>query len=492
MSKEHFSIQGSSSLRDLPSPAKVHVIGVCGVAMAQLAVVLSEMGHDVSGSDKEFYEPMGSLLGRSRVRTLRDYSADNVTPDLDLVVIGNAISYGHPEVEAVERLGLRYTFFPKLLHEVVIRGKHSIVVTGTHGKSTTSALIASMLYKMGLDPGYFIGGIALDLPSSLAVGSGKLSVVEGDEYDSAFFAKVPKFDFYAPDTCIINAIEYDHADIYPSVESIKSVFDGMVRRLPESAHALCCADFPLVRQMASEWRRDVRCKISTFGEHESADARILARRYDGTTQVISVRLPLSGEVEIRAPMLGAYNARNALAGALTAEVVGIDVRAAIDAISGFKRVKRRQEVRYEKGPILIEDFAHHPTAVNQTLEALREVFPSKRLWAVYEPRSNTSRRRVFQKEYVSAFGRADKVVLCEVTARAIDAGSELLDVAELASEVRSSGVDSICLADPPSIARHLLAECSSEDVIVVMSNGSFGGLIDMLEKGLGKQAAAER
>lgn len=485
MPKEHFSVEQSAALADVPAGGRVHVIGVCGVAMAQLAVILAEQGYRVSGSDKEFYEPMGSLLERSPVELKRGYAAENVSKDLDLVVIGNAISYGHPEVDAVEKLGLPYTFFPKILHEAVIRGKHSIVVCGTHGKSTTTALIASMLHKMGEDPGYFVGGIAMDLPASLAAGSGSFSVVEGDEYDSAFFAKVPKFAFYAPATAIINAIEYDHADIYPTIDHVKREFDKLVLSMPQGSTALACLDFPIVKELVREWRKAARCRIVTFGADPEADARLVERRYEGLVQVVRARLPVAGEIELRLPMPGEYNARNALAGVLTAELAGLDVRAAASAISSFKRVKRRQEVRYnEGGAILVEDFAHHPTAVRQTVEAIREIFPKKRLWAVYEPRSNTSRRKVFQDEYVSAFSKADRVILCQVTARSIDTGSELLDVSQLAAEIGASGVDSRTMPDAASIAQHVLAGCGRDDVIVVMSNGSFGGLISSLEEGL--------
>jgi UDP-N-acetylmuramate: L-alanyl-gamma-D-glutamyl-meso-diaminopimelate ligase len=453
--------------------------------MAQLAVELTKKGFLVSGSDKDFYEPMGSYLRNSPVTLFKGYAAENIPPNVNLVVIGNAISYGNPEVDVVEQKGLPYTCFPKLLQETIISGKQSIVVAGTHGKSTTTAMIASTLLKLGGDPSYFVGGVAQDLPLSLARGEGKQSVVEGDEYDSAFFAKVPKFSFYTPDIAIINAIEYDHADIYPDVESIKDEFRKLLKSLPAQGIALCCADYEHVRSILAELRATLPCKVITFGCAPDADVHITSRKQEGLTQRVSAAGKAFGPLEFSLPVSGVYNAKNALVTIVVATLCGFSRDAARDAVATFKAVKRRQELRYDKhGVMLIEDFAHHPTAVHETLSGLREAFPSKKIWAVFEPRSNTSRRKVFQEAYVQAFQSADHAILCDVEARAMDADQELIDVQTLSDQIAARGVPAACLPDAKAIQDRILQNIGNNDLIVLMSNGSFGGLPATLEAAL--------
>jgi UDP-N-acetylmuramate: L-alanyl-gamma-D-glutamyl-meso-diaminopimelate ligase len=485
MPKSHFSIEKATSLASVPKGGRIHVIGVAGVAMAQLAVELTKQGFLVSGSDKDFYEPMGSFLRNSSVTLLKGYAAANVPSSVDLVVIGNAVSYENVEVQVVEERKLPYTCFPRMLHETIIEGKRSIVVTGTHGKSTTTALIASTLLKVGGEPSYFVGGIAQDLPMSLARGDGAYSVVEGDEYDSAFFAKVPKFSFYHPDICVINAIEYDHADIYPNVDSIISVFREMVRKVPPHGTVLCCTDYPHVKKLVEELRGKVASRIVTFGCSPDADISIVRREQSGLSQRVTARGETYGECTFTIPMSGVYNAKNALVTIVVAMMSGYSLEKASEAVATFKSVKRRQEVRYDKhGVTLIEDFAHHPTAVHETISGIREAFPGKRLWGVFEPRSTTSRRKVFQEPYVSAFENADEVVLCQVVSREIDANQELLDVDTLSSKISERGTSSRSLPDPKAIEEFLLSQIGTDDVIVVMSNGSFGGLPQSLENAL--------
>ena len=492
MPKDFFTVANTTSLHSLPMGAQIHVIGVCGVAMAQIAVALTERGFVVTGSDKEFYEPMKSLLASSAVKTLTGYQAGNVPPNADLVVIGNSISYGNQEVEVVEQRNLPYTCFPKILQEVAIAGKHSIVVTGTHGKSTTTALIATLLLQDGREPSYFVGGIAQGLPQSLAVGTGGYSVVEGDEYDSAFFAKVPKFSFYTPDTVIVNAIEYDHADIYANVEAIEAEFKKLVTGLKKTGTAVCCIDFPRVKRLVAEWKATAQCEILTFGADPEADFTIVNREVVGMGQRVTVTGPGLGGCTVEIPMLGEYNARNALAAIIVSQIIGMELGKTTEYLAAFRSVKRRQEVRAQRnGVVLIEDFAHHPTAVEQTVDAIREAFPSARLWAVFEPRSNTSRRKIFEQAYVQAFRRADHVIIKNVQARAIDSGVELIDVQTLSKEITASGIPSVCLDTVEEIRQTIWRAVprdrkggSVEDVVFVMSNGSFDGLSEILERDL--------
>jgi UDP-N-acetylmuramate: L-alanyl-gamma-D-glutamyl-meso-diaminopimelate ligase len=497
MPKEYFNVGGTTSLTSIPAGSLIHVIGVCGVAMAQVAIALTERGFSVTGSDKEFYEPMRTLLSNSQVVTKTGYVAEHVPRDAALVVIGNAVSYGNPEVDVVEKLGLPYTCFPKILQEVAIAGKHSIVVCGTHGKSTTTAMIASVLLNAGRKPSYFVGGVAQGLPQSLAVGTGNVSVVEGDEYDSAFFAKVPKFSFYTPRTAIVNAIEFDHADIYPNVEAIEAEFSKMVNALPADGCAICCIDFPSVKRLVGEWKRVAQCSFITFGRDAEATYRIESRMQRGFEQQVTIAGPSGERIVFSLPLVGEYNARNALATLLAMDRVGVQRDEAIQLLGGFKRVKRRQEVRLNTGGVLlIEDFAHHPTAVKETIEAVREAFPQAVLTAVFEPRSNTSRRKVFQADYIRAFAKASRVFLKHVTARTIDAGVELLDVATLSDDISASGVPCACLPDVDAIRAAIWEKVKKDpslgevevdgvrEVIVVMSNGSFDGLNEKLEADL--------
>lgn len=492
MPKDFFAVSRTTSLHTVPAGSKIHVIGVCGVAMAQLAVSLAERGYRVSGSDKEFYEPMRTLLESSPVETKMGYAPDHVPLDAALVVIGNSISYGNAEVDVIEQNNLPYTCFPKILQEAAISGKHSIVITGTHGKSTTTALIASILLKHETAPSYFVGGIAQSLPQSLAVGTGAFSVVEGDEYDSAFFAKVPKFSFYTPDTVVVNAIEFDHADIYPNVEAIEQEFTKLVMGLGSGGTAVCCIDFPRVKRLVAEWGRGTSARIVTFGSDSDAEYRIISRKTDGLSQEVTVRNKAFGELTFFIPMVGEYNARNALAALIVSTIVDLDLTKTLEFLAAFKSVKRRQEVRSQRGGVvLIEDFAHHPTAVKQTLQAVKEAFPGARITAIFEPRSNTSRRKVFQADYIEAFKLADLAILKDVTARSIDQGVELIDVPTLSSDISKAGVMSVCLPDIKAIRERLWSsvEYSSQratpaEVVVVMSNGSFDGLNELLQADL--------
>lgn len=468
-------------LAKLPPQAAIHFIGVCGVAMAQLAVLLSERGCRVSGSDKEFYEPMGALLRGSPVRLYKGYAAENISRDTQLAVIGNAVSYGHPEVAEVEERRLPYTIFPKLLYELILKDRQSIVIAGTHGKTTTTALLTFVLQHLGLDPGYFIGGIAKDFARSLAAGGGRLSVVEGDEYDSAFFAKVPKFMFYRPDILVVTSVEYDHADIYPDLQSINRQFNDLVSSLKPGSQVVVCGDDANLERLLEEWKKNAAVNVTVYGSAPEAQVRLLECIPGAATQRVRASFRGLGELQFDLPLLGAFNAKNALSVLAVCAGLGLNLKQAAEALKLFGGVKRRQEVRCSGRIVLIEDFAHHPTAVRETVEGIRARHPQSRLWAVFEPRSNTSRRRVFREDYLKAFVQADEVVLCNVTARALDKAEELLDVEELAAAMCAARQSAVCLPDAEAIREHLLARVQTSDVVVVMSNGAFGGLAQALE-----------
>jgi UDP-N-acetylmuramate: L-alanyl-gamma-D-glutamyl-meso-diaminopimelate ligase len=482
----YFSVEGSACLEKVPSGGRIHVIGVCGVAMAQLAVVLAREGYRVSGSDKEFYDPMGSLLRSSKIELFQGYDGGHVGADVDLAIIGNAMFRDNPEVQILEKRGVPYSSFPQIVGESVIGDRHSIVVTGTHGKTTTTGLIASVLVKAGLDPSYFIGGMSEDLPDSLHIGQGKFSVVEGDEYHSAFYARVPKFNFYRARTCILNAIEFDHADIYPELADVVAAFRALLLGLPAGGRAICCTDFPHVRTLLQEVGPELACEIVTFGTREGVDYRLGAREQGRTEQVVHLESRRLGELDLTVPLMGEYNALNAIAGLASLVENGLEVDLVREHLRTARTVKRRQQVRFEgRGVTLIEDFAHHPTAVSVTVRAVREVYPDRKLWAVFEPRSNTSRRKVFQEEYEKAFEHADQVILADVGVESrMNQNVELIDVAELATILCRRGKPTRALPGATAIQETLLRELGGNDVVLLMSNGSFGGLPANLERAL--------
>jgi UDP-N-acetylmuramate: L-alanyl-gamma-D-glutamyl-meso-diaminopimelate ligase len=481
MPKEYFSTQNLTPLSSLNKSAHIHFIGIAGVAMGNLAIALSEMGYQVTGSDKEFYEPMGSALREASIFLYEGYSADNLKLKPDLCVIGNAISYGHPEVAVIEEDNLDYTCFPRLLFEAIIRKKTSIVACGTHGKSTTTAMLASTLERMHLQPSYFIGGKVQDLTRSVCVADGEMSVVEGDEYDDVFFSKKAKFMHYKPDICIINALEFDHADLYQDFNAVKNAFYELAKSLPAGAHLIYNADSAELVVAVSEWAKELKCKIHSFGRSENASLRIVNREVLGLNQKIQCQNLDLGRLDFTLKIPGEFNARNAAACILAAHVQGLNIQDFTKELSQYIGVKRRQELRLEKnGRILIEDFAHHPTAVRETVNALREAYPSKKLWAVYEPRSNTSRLNVFYQDYLKTFNSADQILMTVPVKKELDKDKPLLDVEELVKDLNQQGNSAKGFADVSSLEEYLLENVGNNDLIVLMSNGSFGGLVGRL------------
>lgn len=447
-----FSVKGTTSLDSLKKGSKVHFLGIAGIAMAQLAVYLSKEGYQVSGSDTDYWEPAGSLLKNSNIKLFKGYEE---LPENDLVVIGNAIRRDNPLLTKVSN----YTSFPQALYETVIKGRKSIVISGTHGKTTTTALTAWCLKDH--DPSYFIGGSVIGLDSSLHVGKGDISVVEGDEYDSAFFAKVPKFDFYKPDVLLVTSVEYDHADIYPDIEAINKEFTDLVTSTTSAVVVAMSGDN--LKNLCTEWKSKAR--VITFG----AEGDIVFER---NKDLISFNY--EGEkIEIRSTLSGMHNAYNAVGSWLVQKLAGISNPSGFDS---FKGVKRRQEVKYESDKvILIEDFAHHPTAVRETLKGLRERYPDRKLIACFEPRSNTSRRKIFEGEYATALSLADTVIVKRVTPRHNDNINDLFDVDSLVKSVGGAALSGI-----DEIVRNVNENLSGTDLVVVMSNGSFDGLIERL------------
>jgi UDP-N-acetylmuramate: L-alanyl-gamma-D-glutamyl-meso-diaminopimelate ligase len=463
---------------------RVHLIAACGVGMSALAGLLREAGHDVTGSDEHVYPPASTLLEELGIPVLSGYDPARLE-GVDLVVCGNAVRRTNAEAEAAEARGLRMVSMPAALSELFLAKSSALVVAGTHGKTTSSAMLAWVLSRTGRDPGFLVGGVPRELRRSFALGGGRWFVVEGDEYDSAYFDKRPKFLHYRPAMLLLNAIEFDHADIYRDLAHVKSAFEQLLGILPAGAPLVACGDFPHVLDVVRT--AGGRARVLSFGLGDQNAWRVTDLTDDGAT-TFTVRERGRAVCRVRLQPPGPINARNALGVMLIAAEVGVGWEEAAAAIADFRGVRRRQEVVGEAGGVtVIDDFAHHPTAVAGTLAALRARYPRGRLRAVFEPRSNTSRRRVFQNEFVSALATADEAVLAQVFTKASDPipAEERLAPETLVSDLRARGVPARVIDGPPAIRDYLVASARPGDVIVVMSNGAFGGLPALVAESLG-------
>jgi UDP-N-acetylmuramate: L-alanyl-gamma-D-glutamyl-meso-diaminopimelate ligase len=458
----------------------IHLIAIGGVGMAALAGMFKQRGYDVRGSDEAIYPPMSDVLARLGLEVRSGYRAENLQPAPDLVVVGNKVSRTNPEVEALLTSGLPYLSFPEALAEFFIAGHRSLVVAGTHGKTTSTAMLAWVLERAGRDPSVMVGGQSLDFGGNFKLGEGDLFVVEGDEYDSAFFDKGPKFLHYRPNALLLTAVEFDHADIYRDLAHVKSAFRQLMKLLPVGSPLVVSSEFPHAVDVA----KDAPCRSTTFGANERAEWRIAGLADTGGVSRFSVvrNGREEGRLSLQGP--GLINAINALGVYVLCREIGLAHEAIAAGLSTFSGVARRQELVGEfAGVTLIDDFAHHPTAVAGVISALRLRYPDRRLWAVFEPRSNTSRRKVFQREYVEAFCAADRVIIGEVMRKNTDAipDTDLFSSEQLAEDLRAQGIEARSIADVGEIASLIAAEAESGDVVVMMSNGSFGGLRGVLD-----------
>jgi UDP-N-acetylmuramate: L-alanyl-gamma-D-glutamyl-meso-diaminopimelate ligase len=462
---------------------RVHLIAICGVAMSALAGMLKERGYEVSGSDENVYPPMSTVLERLGIVVRPGFRAEHLADHPDLVIVGNKVSRGNAEVEALLASGLPYASLPEALAELFIAARRSVVVAGTHGKTTSTALLAWVLERAGRDPSMMVGGEALDFGGNYKLGAGGLFVVEGDEYDTAFFDKGPKFLHYRPQALLLTAVEFDHADIYRDLEHVKSAFRQLVAIVPAAAPVVVAADFVHAHDVADAHRGAI-----TFGFASAAEWQVVNLRDDGSASVFEVARHGRIDCTVRVRQPGAINARNALGVFVMARELGLSAAEIVPGLATFRGVARRQEwVGEFDGITVIDDFAHHPTAVAGAIAALRLRYPQRRLWAVFEPRSNSSRRKVFQRAYVDAFVGADLVVVGGVFHKATDqvAAADLFSPDELAADLRSRDIPARALADADAICAALVSEAQPGDVILLMSNGSFGGLRAKLVAALG-------
>jgi len=465
---------------------KVHLSGIAGTAMASLAGLLRERGHEVTGSDQDVYPPMSTQLQELGIPVRSPYAEANVPEDADLVVIGNALSRGNPEVETVLDRKQRMTSLPALLADEFIRGKTSLVVAGTHGKTTTTSILAFLLHRAGLDPSFLIGGVPVDFERSYRLGAGPHMVLEGDEYDCAFFDKRPKFVHYMPDVAVIGNVEYDHADIYPDLASVQRAFVHLLNLVPRRGLVVAGLETPALREILPR----AHCPVETFGLSAEADWRAVDVR--PSEKGWRFRLVRKGrEVgDFSLPLPGEHNLRNALAAVAAAAAAGVDPERAGQALAAFRGVKRRLEVRGRaRGVVVYDDFAHHPTAVRETLRALRALLAAQsgagRLVAVFEPRSYTSRTRVFQEEFARAFQDADHVIVAAAHLPAKVPEGQRLSETALVGAIAELGKDALFIPAVDDIVRRLGSELRDGDLVVILSNGGFGGIHEKLLVTLG-------
>jgi len=455
-----------------------HLIGICGTAMASLAGMLQARGHHVTGSDQNVYPPMSTMLQQLGIDVRQGYKRDHLTPAPDCVIVGNAIPRGNPEVEETLKRKLLYRSQAEVVKEEFIRGHHSLAVAGTHGKTTTTSIAAWVMDQGGLDPSFLIGGVAQNFGSSFRVTGSDYFIIEADEYDTAYFDKGPKFMHYLPELAIVNNIEFDHADIYADLEAVKLAFRRFINLVPENGRLIAGWDSPNVRTVVESFGERLFTQVETFGTDSAAKWQVRNPDFSGGLSRFEVFCESQPWGEFQTPLLGEFNLLNCLAVIIAADAWGVTKEKIVRALASFQNVKRRAEVRgEERGIVVIDDFAHHPTAVRETLRALRTRYKDRRLIAVFEPRSWSSRLAVFQNDYANAFTAADYVVIADVfDSQKVTEKGRALNTRELIDAISQQGKPALALPDADQIVAHLIPELQSGDVVAIMSNGGFGGI----------------
>jgi UDP-N-acetylmuramate: L-alanyl-gamma-D-glutamyl-meso-diaminopimelate ligase len=453
-------------------PKKFHFLGICGTAMASVAAALQDRGFKVTGSDENVYPPMSNFLQEKGITAKKGYHAENIPADADVVVIGNAMKRGNPEVEAVLNRKLFYLSLPEVLKNYFLRGRHNLVVTGTHGKTTTTALLAWIMEKAGRKPGYLIAGLPKNFGQGARLNDSKYFVIEGDEYDTAFFDKRSKFIHYLPELLIVNNIEFDHADIFKDLDEIKLSFRRLLNIVPQNGMVLLNGDDPNCVEVA----KDCLAQMVEVGFSKNCAQRI--REVASSSEGSSFKL---GEETFEIPLIGEFNVRNAAMAAMAARFYDIPATRINSALQSFSGVARRLEVRGEvRGVKVIDDFGHHPTAVAQTLEALRHSYRGQRLWAVFEPRSNTTRRAVFQEQLPEAFKFADGVFISQVAKLEQIPENERLNPERVVAAIAKDGRRAFYERNADAIVDRIVPMLRPKDVVVVFSNGGFDNIHEKL------------
>jgi len=444
--------------------------------MGSVAAALQNRGYTITGSDQNVYPPMSDFLIENNINVSVGHDENNIPDKVDLVVIGNAMSRGNVEVESVLNRKIPYTSLPELIKRYFLQGKRNIVITGTHGKTTTSSIIAHLLNDNGLNPNLMIGGIPLDIGKGGRFTESEFFVIEGDEYDTAFFDKRSKFVHYMPEIVVVNNIEFDHADIFNNIEEIKLSFKRMLNIVPENGIVFVNGD----DNDAVEVTENCRAPVIKVGANDDCDFKIENLNLESFNSSFSIK-----ENSYQLPMDGEFNVRNAAMAIAVSDFLKIDQKNIIESVSKFSGIARRQELRgEEKNVKVIDDFGHHPTAIAATIGALKQRYPDSKIWAIFEPRSNTSRRNLLQSELEDSLSRADGVIISEVPNPEKVPDGELLDVESVIENLSSRGKEAFIGLSSDDIVNKLIPLTSSGDTIVVLSNGGFGGIHEKLLEAL--------
>jgi UDP-N-acetylmuramate: L-alanyl-gamma-D-glutamyl-meso-diaminopimelate ligase len=462
----------------------IHIMGIGGTAMAALAGMLVDAGYNVTGSDgNKVYPPMSDYLSNLGIDPMEGFKASNLAHNPDLVVVGNVVRSTYEEAEAVVEKDLPFMSFPSLLGALFLEKTRNIVMAGTHGKTTTTSIASWLLEAAGKDPGFLVGGVVANFDRTARAGGGTHFVIEGDEYDTAHFDKGPKFLHYRPTTAILTSIEFDHADIYRDLAHCQESFRKLMHTIPEDGCVVARMDHPAVAEVANE----AKCELRRYGHGQEWDGRIDS--VDTVKGMMKFSVIRDGKAwgSFESIMVGEHNLYNQVAIVAALEREGLTPQELAVGFRTFEGIKRRQEVRGEPGGVtIIDDFAHHPTAVQLTLDALRLRFGGRRIWAIFEPRSNTSRRNVFQSQYAAAFGSADITVIASPYDQSNIPPEERMDAPKLVNDIRSRGTEAFYWPDADSISRQIAANVQPEDVVAILSNGGFDGIhskiITLLER----------
>lgn len=451
----------------------IHLIAICGTAMGTLAGMLKAKGFQVSGSDDNVYPPMSTQLEKWGIQIQKGFSAENLNPKPDLVIVGNAVSKTNPEVVALLDSGIEYISLPQALARFFLEGKKTLVAAGTHGKTTTTSLLSWVLYDCGLDPSFLVGGIPQNFDSSFRLGNGKYFAIEGDEYDTAFFDKGPKFWHYQPYQAILTGVEFDHADIYRDIEHLKSAFKKFAELIPADGALYYSGDNPIAVELSAFCQGR---KIS-YGFDSRCEFRAEKIQFGSEGAQFDLYRNADCLGSFKSPLPGRHNLQNLL-GVLGLMInLNVPLQKLQQAVLQFKSVKRRQEVRGVVNNITVmDDFAHHPTAIAETIDAIKSKYPGQKVWAIFEPRSNSSKRDIFQHDFPKALAHADEVLLAKVFMPEKVKEGKVLDVLQVAEDVKKAGVPTTANLEVDEIVSFLKQKAKSGDVLLVMSNGGFGGI----------------
>ena len=451
----------------------IYLIAICGTGMASLAGLLQKSGYLVTGSDANIYPPMSTLLKSSGIDIKSGYQRNNITADIDQVIVGNAVSKDNPEVLAVQEKGIPYISFPEAIKKFYLKNQKSLVVTGTHGKTTTTALLSWILHSAKRKPGFMVGGWMKNFDGNHAIPEGEFFVSEGDEYDTAFFDKGPKFLHYSPFASILTGIEFDHADIYRDLDHIKNSFRKFVNIIHPSGFLLAAFSDKNVQDVLA----DASCQVETYGFSSSADWVIGDYKFVSGKGYFTLSHQNVNVANFNLPMIGRHNIQNATSVAVMGLKLGLTTQEIQEGFHTFKGIKRRQEVLGVKnGVTVIDDFAHHPTAIQLTLEGIKEAYPGQRIWAIFEPRSATCKRKVFEDRLPKSFTPADLVIIADLFAPDKIDPKDRLNPELVVENINNDGGDAYFIPDTEALINKLITECRPKDVLLIMSSGGFSGI----------------